>query len=108
MVQTNYSVATNGSIISHAGQVLHVGQIFFDEHLNTQTRTINNDDDILAAENADGYNAFAAAQLLGAEVSKGVLAYITLGVDTSFKGSIINTNYVTNSAHSNVASATAT
>ncbi|CAE6466060.1 unnamed protein product [Rhizoctonia solani] len=119
MVQTNYSIATNGSIISHAGQVRHIGQIFFDEDLNTQvlgqpayldttqTRTVNDDDDILAAENADGYNAFAAAQLLGADVSEGVLAYITLGVDTSFQGSIVSTNYVTPSADSNVPAATA-
>ncbi|CAE6423421.1 unnamed protein product [Rhizoctonia solani] len=119
MVQTNYSVATNGSIISHAGQVRHIGQIFFDEDLNTQvlaqpayldttqTRTVNDDDDILAAENADGYNAFAAAQLLGADISEGVLAYITLGVDSSFQGNIVSTNYVTPSADSNLASATA-
>ncbi|KAG8684147.1 hypothetical protein FRC11_012551 [Ceratobasidium sp. 423] len=119
MVHTNYSVATNGSIISHAGQVRHVGQIFFDEDLNTQvlaqpayldttqTRTVNDDDDILAAEDTDGYNAFAAAQLLGTDISEGVLAYITLGIDSSFQGSIVSTNYVTPSADSNVASATA-
>ncbi|KDN45852.1 hypothetical protein RSAG8_04685, partial [Rhizoctonia solani AG-8 WAC10335] len=99
--------------------VRHIGQLFFDEDLNaqvlaqpayldtTQTRTVNDGDDILATENADGYNAFAAAQLLGADVSEGVLAYITLGVDTSFQGSIVSTNYVTPSADSNVASATA-
>lgn len=71
MVQTNYTVATNGSIISHAGQVHHVGQIFFDEAMNTQVlaqpayvnttqvRTVNDDDSILAEENADGFNAYA-------------------------------------------------
>ncbi|KAB5588474.1 hypothetical protein CTheo_8088 [Ceratobasidium theobromae] len=112
MVHTNYNVATNGSIISHAGQVRHIGQIFFDEDLNdqvlaqsaylntTQTRTLNDEDSILAEENSNGYNAFAAAQLLGDDVSDGVLAYITMGVDTSFEGSITTTNYVTAAADS--------
>ncbi|CAE6438023.1 unnamed protein product [Rhizoctonia solani] len=110
--------STNGSIVSHAGQVRHIGQLFFDEDLNTQvlaqpayldttqTRTVNDDDDILATENADGYNAFAASWAL--MFLKGFWRIlVTLGVDTSFQGSIVSTNYVTPSADSNVASATA-
>ncbi|KAG8684603.1 hypothetical protein FRC11_011853 [Ceratobasidium sp. 423] len=119
MVQTNYSVATNGSIISHAGQVRHIGQIFFDEDLNdqvlvqpayintTQTRTLNNGDSVLAEQNTDGYNAFADAELLGSDVSEGVLAYITLGVDTTHTSSIVSTNYVTAASGENAAEATA-
>ncbi|KAG8739920.1 hypothetical protein FRC10_004981 [Ceratobasidium sp. 414] len=107
MVHTNYSVASNGSIISHAGQVRHIGQVFFEDDLNeqivtqgvyantTQSRTYNIDDSILDSENADGYNAYASTELLGDVVTDGILAYITIGVDTTFEGSITSTNYVT-------------
>ncbi|QRV81812.1 intradiol ring-cleavage dioxygenase [Ceratobasidium sp. AG-Ba] len=105
MVHTNYSVATNGSIISHAGQVRHIGQIFFEDDLNnkivnqgvyantTQSRTYNTEDSILDSENADGYNAYASTELLGETETDGILAYITIGVDTTFEGSITTTNY---------------
>ncbi|KAG9091098.1 hypothetical protein FRC07_011933 [Ceratobasidium sp. 392] len=107
MIHTNYSVASNGSIISHAGQVRHIGQVFFEDTLNakivtqgvyantTQTRTYNTDDSILDSENADGYNAYASTELLGETEIDGILAYITIGVDPTFEGSITSTNYVT-------------
>ncbi|KAB5588898.1 hypothetical protein CTheo_7664 [Ceratobasidium theobromae] len=119
MVHTNYSVATNGSIISHAGEVRHIGQSFFDEDLNdqvlaqpaylntTQIRTLNDDDSVLTDQNTDGYNAVADAELIGAGVSEGVLAYIILGVDTMCTSNVIGTNYVTAVADSDVAEATA-
>ncbi|CAE6343752.1 unnamed protein product [Rhizoctonia solani] len=107
MVQTNYSVATNGSIISHAGSLHHIGQLFFEDTLNdaivtqgvyantTQSRTYNTEDNILDSENADGYNAIASTELLGESETDGILAYITIGVDPTFVGSITSTNYVT-------------
>ncbi|KAG8732354.1 hypothetical protein FRC11_014230 [Ceratobasidium sp. 423] len=107
MVQTNYSVATNGSIISHAGSLHHIGQLFFEDTLNdaivtqgayantTQSRTYNTEDNILDSENADGYNAIASTELLGETETDGILAYITIGVDPTFVGSITSTNYVT-------------
>ncbi|KAJ1308180.1 hypothetical protein OPQ81_003895 [Rhizoctonia solani] len=107
MVQTNYSVATNGSIISHAGSLHHIGQLFFEDTLNdaivtqgvyantTQSRTYNTEDNILDSENADGYNAIASTELLGEAETDGILAYITIGVDPTFVGSITSTNYVT-------------
>ncbi|GAB1522426.1 hypothetical protein RhiTH_005543 [Rhizoctonia solani] len=109
MVQTNYQVASNGSIVSHAGQVRHMGQIFFDEGLNdqvlahsayqgtSQSRTRNNQDSILRTGSSNGYNAVASTSFLGnnGDVNGGILAYITLGVDTSFQGSINSNNYVT-------------
>ncbi|CAE6376874.1 unnamed protein product [Rhizoctonia solani] len=109
MVQTNYQVASNGSIVSHAGQVRHMGQIFFDESLNdqvlthsayqgtSQSRTRNEQDGILRTGSSNGYNAIASTSFLGnnGDVNGGVLAYITLGVDTSFQGSINSNNYVT-------------
>ncbi|CAE6403041.1 unnamed protein product [Rhizoctonia solani] len=107
MIHTNYSVATNGSIISHAGNVRHIGQLFFDDELNekilsqgvyantTETRTYNDEDNILDSENADGYNAYASTELLGETETDGILAYITIGVDPTFDTSITSTNYVT-------------
>ncbi|EUC60953.1 protocatechuate 3,4-dioxygenase beta subunit, putative [Rhizoctonia solani AG-3 Rhs1AP] len=109
MVQTNYQVDTNGSIVSHAGQVRHMGQIYFDEGLNdqvlahsayqgtSQRRTRNAQDGILSAGSGNGYNAIASTSFLGnsGDVNGGILAYITLGVDTSFQGSINSNNYVT-------------
>ncbi|KAG8684629.1 hypothetical protein FRC11_011824 [Ceratobasidium sp. 423] len=107
MVQTNYSVATNGSIISHAGSLHHIGQLFFEDTLNdaivtqgvyantTQSRTYNTEDNILDSENADGYNAIASTELLGETETDGILAYISIGVDPTFVGSITTTNYLT-------------
>ncbi|CCO32557.1 hypothetical protein RSOLAG1IB_05321 [Rhizoctonia solani AG-1 IB] len=109
MVQTGYQVASNGSIVSHAGQVRHMGQIFFEESLNdqvlahtayqgtTQSRTRNDQDSILRTGSSNGYNALASTSFLGnsGDVNGGILAYITLGVDTSFQGSINSNNYVT-------------
>ncbi|CCO33592.1 hypothetical protein BN14_07676 [Rhizoctonia solani AG-1 IB] len=107
MVQTNYSVANNGSIISHSGSLHHIGQLFFEDDLSnaivtqgvyadtTQSRTYNTDDNILDSENADGYNAIATTELLGKNETDGILAYITIGVDPTFVGSITSTNYVT-------------
>ncbi|CAE6438036.1 unnamed protein product [Rhizoctonia solani] len=109
MVQTNYQVATNGSIISHAGQVRHMGQIFFDDGLNdqvlthsayqgtSQRRTRNDQDGILRTGSGNGHNAIASTSFLGnnGDVNAGILGYITLGVDTTFQGSINTNNYVT-------------
>ena len=58
------------TLVSSAGSLLHIGQFFFDESWNdqvysvfpyttdTNNRTLNVDDSILAEENADGNNAF--------------------------------------------------
>ncbi|CUA69960.1 hypothetical protein RSOLAG22IIIB_08803 [Rhizoctonia solani] len=113
MVQTNYQVGANGSIVSHAGQVRHMGQIYFDEGLNdqvlahsayqgtSQRRTRNNQDGIMSAGSGNGYNAVASTSFLGSngDVNGGILAYITLGVDTTFQGSINSNNYVTSVAN---------
>ncbi|CAE6531306.1 unnamed protein product [Rhizoctonia solani] len=122
MVQTNYTVFANGTIgsklgdLHHVGQVSatvgsklgdlhHVGQIFFDDALNdqvvalptysntTHTRTRNEQDRILQGANTDGYNSYADAELLGKSIEDGVLAYITIGVDTSRHVNITSTNY---------------
>ncbi|CUA67340.1 hypothetical protein RSOLAG22IIIB_13403 [Rhizoctonia solani] len=106
MVQTNYSVAANGSIISHAGSLRHIGQLFFDDSLSdkivtqgvyantTQRRVYNSKDGIMDDQNADGYNAIVSTELLGESETDGILAYITIGIDPTFVGSITSTNYV--------------
>ncbi|KAL5637999.1 hypothetical protein ACGC1H_002311 [Rhizoctonia solani] len=113
MVQTNYQVGANGSIVSHAGQVRHMGQIYFDEGLNdqvlahsayqgtSQRRTRNDQDGIMSTGSGNGYNAIASTAFLGnsGDVNGGILAYITLGVDTTFQGSINSNNYVTSVAN---------
>ncbi|KAG9077646.1 hypothetical protein FRC06_008789, partial [Ceratobasidium sp. 370] len=82
--------------------------IFFDDALNdqivtqgvyantTQSRTYNIDDSILDSENADGYNAYASTEFLGEAATDGILAYITIGVDSTFEGAITSTNYANN------------
>ncbi|KAJ1301975.1 hypothetical protein OPQ81_000811 [Rhizoctonia solani] len=109
MVQNNYQVASNGSIISHAGQIRHVGQIFFDEAMNDQvlahpayqgtshSRTRNEQDHVFKVGSGNGYNTIASTSFIGSngDVNSGILAYITLGVDTTFQGNIKSDNYVT-------------
>ncbi|QRV72882.1 intradiol ring-cleavage dioxygenase [Ceratobasidium sp. AG-Ba] len=108
MIQTNYTVFSNGvisTIGSKQGDVHHIGQIFFDESLNdqvlaqpayqntTQIRTLNTQDGFIQGANADGYNSFADAELLGDKVEDGVLAYITIGIDPTRHVNITSTNY---------------
>ncbi|CEL63682.1 hypothetical protein RSOLAG1IB_05443 [Rhizoctonia solani AG-1 IB] len=105
MVQTNYTVFANGTIGSKLGDLHHIGQIFFDDALNdqvvalptysntTHTRTRNEQDGILRGANTDGYNSYADAGLLGEKIEDGVLAYITIGVDSSRHVNISSTNY---------------
>ncbi|KIY72338.1 aromatic compound dioxygenase, partial [Cylindrobasidium torrendii FP15055 ss-10] len=102
---TDYEVADNGTIISHAGSLVHIGQFFFDEDWNdqvyaiepyvsnTNNRTLNTQDGILAEANTDGYNSFLDLSLLGEDLSDGILGYITVGVDTTASYTIQNGNY---------------
>ncbi|KAG8701518.1 hypothetical protein FRC08_004037 [Ceratobasidium sp. 394] len=104
MVSTNWTYLSNGTVISNSGNLRHIGQIFFDEDLNdqvlstpayqnsTQTRLPNYRDTLLVLENAHGYNAFADHVMLGDAITDGILAYITIGVDTSFQTSIFTNN----------------
>ncbi|KAF8671658.1 Aromatic compound dioxygenase [Rhizoctonia solani] len=104
IVTTNWTYLTNGTVVSKSGNTRHIGQIFFDEELNdkvlatpayqnsTQIRLENYRDAILAAQNSHGHNAFVDPKLLGDSVEDGVLAYITIGVDTNFATSIYTNN----------------
>lgn len=88
------TVRTNGTTLgsnftTHAS---HVGQLFFDQSLiaqveetapystNTQELTLNADDSILGEE-ADTSDPFVEYVLLGKDISDGVLAWISIGID---------------------------
>ncbi|EUC54366.1 protocatechuate 3,4-dioxygenase beta subunit, putative [Rhizoctonia solani AG-3 Rhs1AP] len=104
IITTNWTYLTNGTIESKSGNTRHVGQVFFDEELNdqvlatpayqnsTQIRLENYRDAVLAPANSQGHNAFVDHVMLGKTVEDGILAYITIGVDSSFEGSIITNN----------------
>ncbi|KAL0071318.1 hypothetical protein AAF712_001174 [Marasmius tenuissimus] len=114
MVHMNYSTSENGTLISHSGSLLHIGQFFFNETwndkvfalspytTNTNERTTNDEDSILAEENADGNNAYLALELLGDSIEDGILGYITVGVNSSASYSITNTNYLNSTESTSV------
>lgn len=110
MVHKDWEVNENGTLMSHAGTVIHNGQFFFHELWNDivladqpytenkNKRTLNKDDHILDEENADGNNAFLELELLGENVSDGILGYITMGVNSSAMYDIHNSNYLNSSS----------
>lgn len=91
---SNATVNANGTISSNSTFAHHVGQLFFDQDListvestypyrsNTQTITLNSEDDILATE-ANSSDPFMKYVLLGDSVSDGILAWISIGVNMS-------------------------
>ncbi|KAF9269450.1 aromatic compound dioxygenase [Marasmius fiardii PR-910] len=107
MIHLNWTMSANGTLVSQSGNLLHIGQLFFEEEWNDKvyatspytentgnSRTYNDEDSILAEENADGNNAFPSLELLGSSLEDGILGYITIGVNSSASYSITNTNYL--------------
>ncbi|CUA77060.1 hypothetical protein RSOLAG22IIIB_12524 [Rhizoctonia solani] len=104
IITTNWTYLTNGTVVSKSGNTRHIGQIFFDEELSdqvlatpayqnsTQVRLENYRDAILSVQNSHGHNAFIDPVVLGDSVEDGILAYITIGVDTNFEASIYTNN----------------
>ncbi|KAH6665022.1 dioxygenase [Halenospora varia] len=92
-VHTNWVVGSNGTVVSD--NTISTGQIFFAEDLSEQimalepyashtqiNRTTNAIDTIYAAESVNGFNPImSVVPLDGEDVTKGMVAYITLGVD---------------------------
>ncbi|KAJ5595426.1 uncharacterized protein N7459_001634 [Penicillium hispanicum] len=84
----------------------HVGQLFFDQDLissvektapystNTQDITTNADDSILAEE-ADTIDPFMEYVLLGDDISDGLFAWITVGIDGTEDSDITPAAYYT-------------
>lgn len=88
IVRTNETIL-GSNFTTHAS---HVGQLFFDQSLitqvektapystNTQSTTLNSDDSILSEE-ADTSDPFVEYVLLGEDISDGILAWISIGID---------------------------
>ena len=85
------SVADNDTL-SDQGSIDHVGQIFFDQDLITQVEAVEpyasneqaitqNADDMIASQAAEDVDPFATYVLLGSDISDGVLAWTTIGVN---------------------------
>ncbi|KEQ92056.1 hypothetical protein AUEXF2481DRAFT_8026 [Aureobasidium subglaciale EXF-2481] len=92
VTHTNTTLYVNGTMSS--GSVQHVGQLFFDMSLleqveatypyntNTQDWTSNSEDSILSEETAtDGVDPVVQYILLGDDITDGVLAWVSMGVD---------------------------
>lgn len=98
-VHTNWIVRSNGTIVSDS--TISTGQLFFDEDLSKQimaldpyvrhtqiNRTTNVVDSIWKDESTGGFNPLMQViPLDGKDVTKGMVAYITLGVDPNNTGS---------------------
>ncbi|KAI5778882.1 Intradiol ring-cleavage dioxygenase [Geopyxis carbonaria] len=91
------TVQANGTI--SGGSASHVGQLFFDQSLiadvetnepyasNTQQLTLNSADQILSQEAAD-MDPVMEYVLLGDDSSEGVLAWISIGIDSTSSYSV--------------------
>lgn len=89
IIRTNGTVLGNNATTTHAS---HVGQIFFDQDLislveatapyntNTQELTTNAEDSILGEEAAD-MDPFVEWIQLGDDITDGVMAWISIGID---------------------------
>lgn len=93
VAHVNASLLSNGSY--SGGVVAHIGQIFFDPDLraaveatypyNTNTvEALSNDDDMWAPTQADNnYDPFPEYVYLSEDITDGILAWISIGVDTT-------------------------
>ncbi|KAL1969565.1 hypothetical protein VTN77DRAFT_9003 [Rasamsonia byssochlamydoides] len=101
IVQENNTIS--GLYISHSS---HVGQLFFDQDLiskveatspytsNTQELTENTDDSILAEE-ADTIDPMMEYVFLGDDISDGIFAWASVGIDTTEDNSVTPAAYYT-------------
>ncbi|OOQ82041.1 extracellular dioxygenase [Penicillium brasilianum] len=90
----------------YSSKTSHVGQLFFDQDLitkvnevspysaNTQTLTTNADDSILSEE-AETIDPFMEYVLLGDDLSDGIFAWISVGVDSTEDTSVNAAAYYT-------------
>ncbi|KAF3932523.1 hypothetical protein ABW20_dc0101156 [Dactylellina cionopaga] len=87
------TIYKNGTYSGH-GRVTHVGQLFFDEQLrsavealepyrsNTQSEITNDQDQIAHQQAENDYDPFVKYAYFGDSAADGLLAWITVGVDT--------------------------
>ena len=90
---TEWTLRSNGTLVS--GNTRSTGQLFFDEELSQQImalepyashtqieRTTNDVDSIYSGETVNGWNPVVQVEALdGEDVTKGMVGYITLGVN---------------------------
>ncbi|KAK6949334.1 hypothetical protein Daesc_009409 [Daldinia eschscholtzii] len=93
MSTENATVLPNNTYLTD-GKPNHIGQLFFDQSLitaveelepystNTQPLTLNSEDGIDAQTSTAEYDPFADYVLLGSDLQDGLLAYLTVFVDT--------------------------
>lgn len=94
-MHTDWTLLENGTIIT--GNKVSTGQLYFDEALeekimalephasHTQiNRTTNAEDTVFPYDTAGGFNpVINVIPIDGEDVTKGMIGYITLGVDTT-------------------------
>lgn len=94
-VHSDWVVRDNGTIADST--TISTGQLFINETMSQQlmalepyvshnqiNRTTNDIDSIYAGEVANGYNAnLELVPMDGVDIANGVIAYITMGVDTA-------------------------
>ncbi|KAJ5394456.1 uncharacterized protein N7487_012097 [Penicillium crustosum] len=100
-------VLANGTLSGlYSSHSSHVGQIFFDQDLitaadevypysnNTQEVTLNSDDSILAEE-LDTIDPFMEYVFLGDDITDGIFAWISVGMDPTVDSSVSPAAYYT-------------
>ncbi|KAJ3315793.1 hypothetical protein HDU93_004595 [Gonapodya sp. JEL0774] len=97
---TSSSVFQNGTTVTINANATHVGQLFFDQSLitavdaispysgNSQSVTLNSADSILSESTANGFDPIVTYVLLGSTLADGVLAWVTVGIDTSASSTV--------------------
>ena len=109
MVHFNGTQFDNGTY--SGGYVSHVGQLFFDQSLisavskvspystNTQSVTLNSADSILSEETGNGHDPFVEYSLLSTsdDVSEGIFAWISFGIDLTQQESVTGASTLTSS-----------
>lgn len=99
-IHDNWTVRANGTVAS--SDTISTGQIFTAEDLTQQivalepyashdtiNRTTNAIDDIYASESKNGFNpVIDIVPLDGSDPTKGMVGYITIGVDTEAQGAM--------------------
>lgn len=92
---TDWVIRSNGTVAS--SNTISTGQLFINETMSQQlmalepyashtaiNRTTNDVDDVFAGESANGFDPnLQLVPIDGVDIANGVIAYITLGVDTA-------------------------
>ncbi|KAH8832291.1 aromatic compound dioxygenase [Flagelloscypha sp. PMI_526] len=115
-ISANKNGTLNKNGTYSAASTMHVGQLFFDQSLlseidkvapyntNTQTVTENDADSILSGEAAN-IDPFLEYVLVGSDISQGIFAWVSMGINTS--NAHVASNAATLTSNGSVANANA-